>query len=116
MEQQADLNRTNSGSYVMAYVLADQHNWLSSTSSDSKKEEPFSIVPSGDFAALRRAVRQKPTTADFFMWEHFTTKAYWDNGELKRIGEIYTPSLAELDDRCERPFGQQSEDSAGEIE
>jgi hypothetical protein len=79
----------NSGSYVMAYVLADQHNWLASSS--SKKEEPFSIVPSGDFAALRKAVRQQPTTADFFMWEHFTTKAYWDNGELKRIGEIYTP-------------------------
>jgi hypothetical protein len=80
-----------SGSYVMAYVLADQHNWLSSSSGDSKKEEPFSVVPSGDFAALRKAVRQQPTTADFFMWEHFTTKAYWDNGELKRIGEIYTP-------------------------
>ena len=77
----------------MAYVLADQHNWLSSSSSsdNSKKEEPFSIVPSGDFAALRKAVRHQPTTADFFMWEHFTTKAYWDNGELKRIGEIYTP-------------------------
>jgi hypothetical protein len=72
----------NSGSYVMAYVLADQHNWLASSS--SKKEEPFSIVPSGDFAALRKAVRQQPTTADFFMWEHFTTKAYWDNGGTAR--------------------------------
>lgn len=71
----------------MAYVLADQQNWLSS----SNESEPFKIVPSGAFAALRTAVRQQPTTADFFMWEHFTTKAYWDNGELKRIGEIYTP-------------------------
>lgn len=71
----------------MAYVLADQQGWLSSSS----KQEPFSIVPSGAFAALRTAVRQEPTSADFFMWEHFTTKAYWDNGELKRIGEIYTP-------------------------
>lgn len=70
----------------MAYVLADQQGWLSSS-----KQEPFSIVPSGAFAALRTAVRQEPTSADFFMWEHFTTKAYWDNGELKRIGEIYTP-------------------------
>jgi len=84
------VSRVGSGSYVMAYVLADQHNWLSPTSDDSKKD-PFSVVPSGDFAALRRAVREQPTTADFFMWEHFTTKAYWDNGELKRIGEIYTP-------------------------
>lgn len=75
----------HSGSYVMAYVLADQQNWL------SKDSKPFTMVPSGAFAALRTAVRQQPTTADFFMWEHFTTKAYWDNGELKRIGEIYTP-------------------------
>lgn len=25
------------------------------------------------------------------MWEHFTTKKFYDNGELKRVGEIYTP-------------------------
>jgi hypothetical protein len=31
------------------------------------------------------------STADFFMWEHFTSKRYYDNGEIKRIGEIYTP-------------------------
>ncbi|KAM0723463.1 hypothetical protein Q7P37_000449 [Cladosporium fusiforme] len=81
----AGVSRIGSGSYVMAYVLADQQNWL------SKDTEPFSIVPSGAFAALRTAVRQQPTSADFFMWEHFTTKAYWDNNELKRVGEIYTP-------------------------
>jgi hypothetical protein len=25
------------------------------------------------------------------MWEHFTSKKYYDSGEIKRIGEIYTP-------------------------
>jgi ABC-type nitrate/sulfonate/bicarbonate transport system substrate-binding protein len=25
------------------------------------------------------------------MWEHFTSKRYYDNGSIKRIGEIYTP-------------------------
>lgn len=25
------------------------------------------------------------------MWEHFTSKRYYDNGEIKRVGEIYTP-------------------------
>ncbi|KAL1584202.1 hypothetical protein WHR41_07259 [Cladosporium halotolerans] len=83
--KRAGVSRIGSGSYVMAYVLADQQKWLSA------KTEPFTIVPSGAFAALRQAVRSEPTKADFFMWEHFTTKAYWDNGELKRIGEIYTP-------------------------
>jgi len=30
-------------------------------------------------------------TVDAFMWEHFTSKRYYDNGDIKRIGEIYTP-------------------------
>ena len=41
--------------------------------------------------ATAQPEEQADPTAEFFMWEHFTTKAYWDNGELKRIGEIYTP-------------------------
>jgi hypothetical protein len=68
-------------------VLADQQGWLS----PGTKEEPFEVMPSGAFGPLRKAVRQEPTTADLFMWEHFTSKFYFDNGELKRIGEIYTP-------------------------
>ncbi|TKA64391.1 hypothetical protein B0A55_10375 [Friedmanniomyces simplex] len=82
------VNRIGSGSYVMSYVLADQQDWL------KKGEEPFGVEVIGDFAALRKSVRkeggEKPAT-EFFMWEHFTTKHFWDNGELKRIGEIYTP-------------------------
>ena len=80
----------NSGSYVMSYVLADQQDWLDTSSN----KDPFTIVPVGDFAALRDSVNQKASeskNSDFFMWEHFTTKKYWDDGELKRIGEIYTP-------------------------
>ncbi|KAK5119885.1 hypothetical protein LTR85_007211 [Meristemomyces frigidus] len=80
------VSRIGSGSYVMSYVLADQHGWLSSS---AEEQAPFGVEVIGDFAALRTAVRENK--ADFFMWEHFTTKHYWDNGELKRIGEIYTP-------------------------
>ncbi|KAF1345994.1 hypothetical protein BDV97DRAFT_269288, partial [Delphinella strobiligena] len=78
------VSRVGSGSYVMSYVLADQNGWLSSSSS------AFDVVPLGDFAALRDGVNEGQK-ADFFMWEHFTTKKYYDNGELKRVGEIYTP-------------------------
>lgn len=79
------VSRIGSGSYVMSYVLADQQGWLNDPS-----QKAFSAhVPVGKFDALRSAVRD--STADFFMWEHFTTKHYWDNGELKRVGEIYTP-------------------------
>ena len=76
----------------MAFVLADQKGWLR----QGKDEKPEGLVinPLGPFKDLRDGVTGaagQGTTADFFMWEHFTTKHYWDNGELKRIGEIYTP-------------------------
>lgn len=77
------VSRIGSGSYVMSYVLADQKGWLAGS------EAPFDVKVIGDFAALRKAVNNDQ--ADFFMWEHFTTKHFWDNGELRRVGEIYTP-------------------------
>lgn len=79
------VSRIGSGSYVMSFVLGDQRGWL-----ESPGKEPFPVVPIGDFAALRKSVGED-RSSDFFMWEHFTTKHFWDNGELKRIGEIYTP-------------------------
>lgn len=79
-----------SGSYVMGFVLADTKDWLPNTSGKSaQKAAPFDITPFQTFAKLREAVNDN--TADFFMWEHFTSKRYYDNGEIKRIGEIYTP-------------------------
>ncbi|CZR56618.1 uncharacterized protein PAC_06507 [Phialocephala subalpina] len=78
------VSRIGSGSYVMGFVLADQQGWLSSPST-----QPFEFIPLQTFEKLRNAVND--STADFFMWEHFTSKRYYDNGEIKRIGEIYTP-------------------------
>jgi ABC-type nitrate/sulfonate/bicarbonate transport system substrate-binding protein len=79
------VSRIGSGSYVMSYVLADEQDWLD-TSSDTP---PFPVEPLNTFEKLRSGVNDG--TADFFMWEHFTSKKYYDNGEIKRIGEIYTP-------------------------
>ncbi len=72
-----------SGSYVMGFVLAEAYGWLKSS------EMPFEVVPCQTFMRLREAVNN--STADFFMWEHFTSKRYYDNGQIRRIGEIYTP-------------------------
>ncbi|KAM0803339.1 hypothetical protein BDR22DRAFT_819052 [Usnea florida] len=84
------VSRIGSGSYVMGFVLADTRKWLSPPSSSSlSASAPFDIIPLQTFARLREAVNDR--TADFFMWEHFTSKRYYDNGEIKRIGEIYTP-------------------------
>ncbi|KAI0143725.1 periplasmic binding protein-like II [Xylariaceae sp. FL1272] len=79
------ISRIGSGSQVMSYVLADEQGWLSSSSSP-----PYSdFVILQNFANLRNAVNDG--SADFFMWEHFTSKKYYDNGEIRRVGEIYTP-------------------------
>ena len=79
------VSRIGSGSYVMSFVLADQQGWLDTSSSSP----PFPVEVLNTFANLRDGVNN--STADFFMWEHFTSKRYYDNGEIKRIGEIYTP-------------------------
>lgn len=78
------ISRIGSGSYVMPFVLAKQKGW------DGKK---FNFKVQTNFENLRSGVNQngKVEDTDAFMWEVFTTKKYYDNGELKQIGEIYTP-------------------------
>ncbi|EKD16801.1 hypothetical protein MBM_05270 [Drepanopeziza brunnea f. sp. 'multigermtubi' MB_m1] len=78
------VSRIGSGSYVMSFVLADQQGWLSPSA-----PTPFEFTPLQTFEKLRNGVND--STVDFFMWEHFTSKKYYDNGEIKRVGEIYTP-------------------------
>lgn len=68
----------------MGFVLADTQGWLSPSS-----PAPFESIPLQTFEKLRAAVND--SSADFFMWEHFTSKKYYDNGEIKKVGEIYTP-------------------------
>lgn len=62
----------------MSSVLAQKQGW-----------RPFDVVVCGPFKPLRDAVNNG--TADFFMWEHFTTKRWFDNGELSKVGELPTP-------------------------
>ena len=86
------VSRVGSGSYVMGFVLAETLGWLSNSNpgdSGEKTTPPFEVVPLQTFEKLRQAVNDG--TADFFMWEHFTSKRYYDNGEIRKIGEIYTP-------------------------
>ena len=68
----------------MGFVFADTQSWLRNSD-----QPPFEVVPLQTFAKLRDAVNDG--TADFFMWEHFTSKRYYDNMSIKKIGEIYTP-------------------------
>lgn len=68
----------------MSFVLADKQGWLKTPG-----KHAFDVVCLEKFERLRQAVNAD--TADFFMWEHFTSKRYFDNHEIKKIGEIYTP-------------------------
>lgn len=87
------VSRIGSGSYVMGYVLADERGWLLPTAgvgTNSEQASPYSeFVVLNTFENLRRAVNSGE--ADFFMWEHFTSKRYYDSGEIRKVGEIYTP-------------------------
>ena len=73
-----------SGSYVMGFVLADTKSWLGNPG-----QAPFEVVPLQTFANLRNGVNDG--LADYFMWEYFTSKRYYKNKSIKKIGEIYTP-------------------------
>lgn len=64
----------------MASVLALQ-NWSSTENLN------FKVLDS--FQNLRNGVNSGE--AGFFMWEWFTTKPFADSGEVKFVGNVYTP-------------------------
>ncbi|KAF6803466.1 ABC-type nitrate sulfonate bicarbonate transport systems periplasmic components-like protein [Colletotrichum sojae] len=79
------VSRIGSGSQIMGFVLADQRGWLAPGAPPAFSD----TVILNTFANLRDAVNSG--AADYFMWEHFTSKRYYDSGEIRRVGEIYTP-------------------------
>lgn len=87
----------------MGYVLANQEGWLDEL---EEGKEPFDFKILNDFKNLRDGVNsecflknmkqtnaKKMTdgTADAFMWEIFTSKKFYDSGEIRQVGHIYTP-------------------------
>ncbi|KAL2811308.1 hypothetical protein BJX63DRAFT_399295 [Aspergillus granulosus] len=85
------VSRLGSGSHVMSFVLAEEQKW------DKGGLEPVILGP---FGSLKEGVTStapgqtsQDGKADFFMWEHFTTKPSFhsETSPLKKIGEIFTP-------------------------
>lgn len=74
------ISRYGSGSHLMAYVNAKKMGW------DTSKLQ-FEVV--GDINGAVEALRTGK--ADYFMWEHFTTKPLVDNGTFRRLGDCPTP-------------------------
>ncbi len=79
-EKKAAISRFGSGSHLMSYVNAQQQNW------DLEKLN-FEVINNlgGAVTALQN------NTADYFMWERFTTKPLVDDGTFRKIGECPTP-------------------------
>jgi sulfonate transport system substrate-binding protein len=74
------ISRFGSGSHLMAIVNAFNQGWNVETLK-------FKVVDNlqGGIDALKNG------TADYFMWERFTTKPLVDNGTFRRIGTCPTP-------------------------
>lgn len=76
----AAISRFGSGSHLMAYVNAQNQDW-------DVESLDFEIINTLDGAvnALTNG------DADYFMWEHFTTKPLVDNGTFRRLADCPTP-------------------------
>ncbi|WP_299436960.1 substrate-binding domain-containing protein [uncultured Aquimarina sp.] len=76
----AAISRYGSGSHLMAYINAQKNNW----DTTSLK---FEVIKNLDGAveALTKG------NADYFMWEHFTTKPLVDNKTFRRVADCPTP-------------------------
>ncbi|MFS4491801.1 substrate-binding domain-containing protein [Maribacter sp. 2308TA10-17] len=76
----AAISRFGSGSHLMAYVNAQKEGW-------DINDLKFEIINN-----LDGAIEALTTgTADYFMWEHFTTKPIVDNGTFRRLGDCPSP-------------------------
>ena len=76
----AAISRFGSGSHLMAYVNAQKQGW----DTDSLQ---FEVINNLEGAVNGLTLGQ----ADYFMWEHFTTKPLVDNETFRRLGDCPTP-------------------------
>ncbi len=76
----AAISRYGSGSHLMAYVMAEAQHW-------NTNDLSFEVIHtlSGAVKALQNG------EADYFMWEHFTTKPLVLNGVFRRLADCPTP-------------------------
>ncbi|WP_299241367.1 substrate-binding domain-containing protein [uncultured Aquimarina sp.] len=76
----AAISRYGSGSHLMAYINAQNNGWDTSSLK-------FEVIKNLDGAV--KALTNG--SADYFMWEHFTTKPLVDNKTFRRLGDCPTP-------------------------
>ena len=77
----AAISRYGSGSHLMAYVNAENHDW------NLEEDLKFEVIKDLD-GAVEGLTSGK---ADYFMWERFTTKPLVDQGVFRHVGNCPTP-------------------------
>ena len=79
--KKAAISRFGSGSHLMTYINAQNNRW------NFEEDLHFEVVKNLDGAveALTNG------TADYFLWEKFTTKPIVDNNTFRHIGDCPTP-------------------------
>lgn len=77
----AAISRFGSGSHLMAYINAQENHW------DLENDLKFQVVKDLDGAVEGLT----NNSADYFLWEKFTTKPFVDNNTFRRIGNCPSP-------------------------
>ncbi len=77
----AAISRYGSGSHLMAYINAKNHDW------NLEKDLNFEVIKNLD-GAVKGLTNGD---ADYFMWEKFTTKPLVDDGTFRRIDNCPSP-------------------------
>ncbi|PWH82303.1 ABC transporter substrate-binding protein [Algibacter marinivivus] len=77
----AAISRYGSGSHLMAYINAENHDW------DLEKDLDFEVIKNLN-GAVEGLTNGK---ADYFLWEKFTTKPIVDEGVFRRIDNCPSP-------------------------
>ncbi|MBM1107219.1 ABC transporter substrate-binding protein [Aurantibacter crassamenti] len=78
--KKAAISRFGSGSHLMAYVNAQNEDW-------DTENLKFEII--NNLEGAKEALTKG--SADYFMWEHFTTKPIVDEGIFRRLADCPTP-------------------------
>lgn len=78
--QTAAISRFGSGSHLMTYVHANNQDW---------DTEDLNFKTTQNLSGAKASLKEG--TADYFLWEHFTTKPLVDNGTFRRLGDEPTP-------------------------
>lgn len=77
----AAISRYGSGSHLMAYINAENHKW------NLEQDLDFKVIKDLDGAVKGLT----EGTADYFLWEKFTTKPLVDNKVFRRIDNCPSP-------------------------